>query len=299
MAIDLDALSGRLFPANASQWAEASAKLASPGGVVGCQNAGSPLTNAIGAPNMAFEALEGTGALYQQTKAGFTRKAVKWNGAGGRCSFSTGSGGFAGPQTNDNGAGTGAIAAFGVFSMSAPANCLGYNAFEFNNIFGNQVQLIVGRGDAGSQIARLIFGSSTTPSIDLPLAGNYLDGVPHAFFLQARETAASTIELTLDTDLESVSTTGSFSFSSLTDQQFILYCHEGNLTTDQLYFAWWRGAAALTAGERVALMETLLWREPPPPETIPLLPRELYDPVSGSIGLHGRDVRPAREVGNG
>lgn len=312
MAIPEDG--GRLFPANGANWAELDSRLATPAHHYDCQGLTSPVVDSIGGKNLTWvPTVGGEVPSYQKPVPGYARKAIgknaSFNNPGEWRNLAMGS-----PSLNDNGSGAGTVLIFWVGrQFIVPAWGYPGGIGQVGLQFGSEFAYSSGAGGsglppgptAGPSLTSFRAGGNiiASPHVRLDTANKYADGAMHAMLFQARELSADMVQTSLVTDLEDLSgqagavAPNQKQFNASAIDQFFLNpftAFGGPVQFDHSDVWIWRSVPWLSLDEQVALLQSLRWR---PPVTI--RPSELYDPVPGSIGLIGRDVRPAREVGNG
>lgn len=271
MAIDIDAASGYGTPSSGAQWAELLPRLASPRHRYNGSASGLSLVDALDAKNAAWAPIIGgmspstdpefAKAVPSWTKTAFGYPTAATNVDGGDWINSV----MAGPSMADNGAGTGSLLMFVLarqFVTSNPAS-----ARKMVGWGGSNVTLVV--GSASDRRTRLLMGNTGSPTITLESAAeNHNDGKVHPFLIQARETGANSAEISLDTDTDSLTGSLGAAANFANTEQIRIYTSEvlgspSAASFDYLDIWIWRGVAALSASERVTLLEDLGWRTPP------------------------------------
>jgi len=280
MAVDEDSTSGKLTPADGSQWAELLARLGSPLHHWGCQDVGSPLVDSIGGGDLTW--VGGAGDAYQKIIPGWTRKACGYLAPGPAPFGDWRNTGLGDPSIDDDGTGTGSVLIFlvgrqrvssppagGVYGPFVPRDNYSYMLSYAGCELSAGTTTITGTNSQTRYRARVTGAGSTADGIILESPdGSHADNNVHAFLMQVRELDASSIEISLDTDLVSlVAQAGSPGAGALTlsgASTLILpaYREDGGPVNFDFLDVWiWRGETPLTPEERIQLLTDLKWRE--------------------------------------
>ena len=283
MAIDVDALSGKLFPADGGQLGEVLARLSTPLHAYDFQDLANPLVDSgPGADDLTYSGGAGGGA-YQKVIPGYTRKAVGFgNGAPPFGSWQNT--GMGDPSVDDDGAGPGSVLILlvgrqrvtappvgGFYGPLTPRDAYSYMLSYANCELSAGTTTLAGTNSQTRYRARVSGAGSTPEGILLETPdGSHADNNAHAFLMQAHEIDASSIAISLDTDLVSLETqagspgAGALSLSGGSVLILPAYLEDGGpVNFDFMYLRIWRGVEPLTPAERVRVLQTLKWRPTP------------------------------------